>query len=230
MNINGFEKLSMVDFPGVIAATVFTSGCNFRCPFCHNAGIVDFLNGTISETEVLAYLTKRKGVIKGLCISGGEPTLQIDLEKFIKKVKSTGASVKLDTNGTNPILLKKLINANLIDYVAMDIKNSLLGYGKTCGREDINLNNILESIEILKENKIPYEFRTTLVQEFHTEESIKEMAKLLQGAEKLYLQQFVKRETCIDGNSLHAVSKQAAEKFASILKVSVNKVCLRGYN
>lgn len=228
MNIVGLEKLSLVDYPGEISATIFTSGCNLRCPFCHNGEFVGKNDSFISEAEVLAYLDERKKLLTGLCISGGEPTLQPDLKLFIKKVKQLGLKVKLDTNGTNPGVVEELIKENLIDYFAMDIKNSPKDYAKTCGLENLKLESILKSINLLKQNLVPYEFRTTLVKEFHTVNSIKEMGEVLNGAKKLVLQKFVDRDTCIRGG-LNEVPLSEVQEYIKILSQFIEDVKTRGY-
>jgi len=229
MNINGFEKLSMVDYPNEIAATIFTSGCNFRCPFCHNGPLVEHQTGTVSETEVLSYLAKRRGVITGLCISGGEPLLQKDLEAFIKKVKAMGFKIKIDTNGTNPVALKNLIDKKLIDYVAMDIKSAEDNYAQVCGLENVNLDSIKKSIEILKTGSVDYEFRTTLIKEFHSPQILMGIAELIAGAKKIALQKFVYRPTCIAAQKLHEVPREDAEIYKEFLSPYVEEVVLRGY-
>ena len=229
MKIFGFEKLSMVDFPGHLCCTVFTGGCNFKCPFCQNSDLVKMQNlREINQDEIFSYLSKRKGVIDSLCISGGEPTIYPDLEQFIVKIKSLGFLVKLDTNGTNYEMLKRLIEKNLVDYVAMDIKNSLSAYGETAGTNFVDLENIKKSVELLKRNLVDYEFRTTLVKQFHSTSTITEMANWLDGAKRIFLQHFVDNGTCLQ-KGLNEVEKQDAEKFLDILKNHVNHVELRGY-
>ena len=229
MKVFGFEKLSMVDFPGHLCCTVFTGGCNFKCPFCQNSDLVKMQNlREINHDEIFSYLSKRKGVIDSVCVSGGEPTIYPDLEQFIVKIKSLGFLVKLDTNGTNYEMLKRLIEKNLVDYVAMDIKNSLSAYGETAGTNFVDLENIKKSVELLKRNLVDYEFRTTLVKQFHSTSTITEMANWLDGAKRIFLQHFVDNGTCLQ-KGLNEVKKQDAEKFLDILKNHVNHVELRGY-
>ncbi len=229
MKIYGLEKISMVDFDGHLCATVFTAGCNFRCPFCHNA---DLVNGTnlseISEDEFFNYLNKRKGMLDSVCVSGGEPTLQKDLEPFIKKIKELGFLVKLDTNGTNPQILKELVSNGLLDYVAMDIKNCRENYLKTAGKGNFDLNKIDESIAFLKTGVVPYEFRTTLISGHHTADNIKKMGAWIEGADKLYLQHFVDSGNCIK-EGMSEIPQEQAEKFKAILEKYVKHVHLRGY-
>ena len=228
MKIYGFEKLSMVDFEGHLCATVFTGGCNFRCPFCQNADLVNVTNlEQYDENEIFAHLEKRKNIIDSVCISGGEPTLNPDLKDFIKKIKSRGLLVKLDTNGTKPELIKNLIEEGLVDYVAMDVKNSQEHYQKTAGAI-VDIDAINQSVELLKTNVVPYEFRTTLVSGHHTNESIEEMGKWLNGADKIYLQCFVDSGNCLQ-QGLQKVPKDRALIFKTILQKHINQVELRGY-
>lgn len=228
MKIYGFEKLSMVDFEGHLCATVFTGGCNFRCPFCQNADLVNVTNlEQYNEDEIFAHLEKRKNVLDSVCISGGEPTLNPDLKNFIQKLKQRGLLVKLDTNGTKPDLLKELIDEGLIDYVAMDVKNSPALYPKTAGAI-VNMDDVGKSVELLKSNVVPYEFRTTLVSGHHSNESIEEMGKWLDGADKIYLQCFVDSGNCLQ-QGLQKVPKDRALIFKTILQKYINQVELRGY-
>lgn len=228
MKIYGFEKLSMVDFEGHLCATVFTGGCNFRCPFCQNADLVNVTNlEQYSEDEIFAHLEKRKNVLDSVCISGGEPTLNLDLKNFIQKLKQRGLLVKLDTNGTKPDLLKELIDEGLIDYVAMDVKNSPALYPKTAGAI-VNMDDVGKSVELLKSNVVPYEFRTTLVSGHHSNESIEEMGKWLDGADKIYLQCFVDSGNCLH-QGLQKVPKDRALIFKTILQKYIKQVELRGY-
>jgi len=227
MKIYGLEKLSMVDFGSLCSAVIFTGGCNFRCPFCHNSGLVNLDVNPLDEQEVFDYLSSRKKLLDGVVVSGGEPTLYPDLPEFIKKIKDLGYKVKLDTNGTNYAMLKKLIDEKLVDFVAMDIKNSLELYpvtaGTTCGQ-----NDIVKSIELLKSDVVDYEFRTTLIDGFHTEKSVDEMGKLVKGAKRMYLQKFVDNGTTLK-SGLKEVPKSQAEQFKNILSKYVTSVTLRGY-
>ena len=170
MNIQGYQKLTLLDFSGKTAATVFCGGCNLRCPFCHNASLVlDPREGENQEAEVLSYLEKRRGILDGVCITGGEPLLQPDLTDFMEKVKKMGYSVKLDTNGYDPIRLRHVLSTGYVDYVAMDVKSSPESYSAACGK-DVDVSRFLESIRLLQTSGIPYEFRTTVVKELHNEE------------------------------------------------------------
>ncbi len=192
MLIKGLQKLTLLDFPSKMACTVFTAGCNFRCPFCHNASLVTTVDDDkIDEEDFFGFLNKRQGILEGVCVTGGEPTLQPDLEEFLYKIKSLGYEVKLDTNGYRPDVLKSAVNKGLVDYVAMDIKNSKEKYGITAGVENFDISKIEESVDFLKNGSCPYEFRTTVVKELHTAQDIEQMAKWLQGSTRYYLQSFV---------------------------------------
>lgn len=228
MKISGFQKMTMLDFPGKIATTVFTYGCNMRCPFCHNASLVtEKCENEIPESEIFAYLEKRKGILDGVCITGGEPLLQSDIKDFVIKVKRLGYAVKLDTNGTNPVLLKELINEKLVDYVAMDIKNSFLKYNESSGLKCADIVSIKESIDLLLENNVDYEFRTTVVKELHTIDDIIEIAKTIKGAKRYYIQVFIDSGNLIcDGFT--ALPKEDMEKMASETKQYVGVAEVRG--
>ncbi len=190
MKISGFQKLTLLDFPGHTACTLFTSGCNMRCPFCHNTPLVTgTAEESYSEDEILSYLKKRQGLLDGVAITGGEPLLQKDIGDFIRKIKDAGYKVKLDTNGSKSEVLSSLINEGLVDFIAMDVKNSPGKYALTSGSE-IPFSEIERSIELIKNSGIPHEFRTTVVRELHEEEDIIAVAEILGKKEKYYLQQF----------------------------------------
>lgn len=191
MTINGMQKLTLLDYPGNVACLIFTQGCNFRCPFCHNSGLLDMNNNCekIDEKEVFKYLEKRKGLLDGVCISGGEPLLQKDIVDFIRKVKDLGYKVKLDTNGSSPKKLKQLIEDGLIDYVAMDIKNDFLNYDKTAGM-CTNIDNIKKSIEIIENSNIEYEFRTTIVKQFHDVGKLEKIIQYIGPNARYYIQNY----------------------------------------
>ena len=199
MKISGMQKLTLLDYPNKTACLLFTQGCNFRCPFCHNKSLLEneSSNEIILEEEVFAYLDKRKNVLDGVCITGGEPLLQPNIEEFIKKIKEKGFLVKLDTNGSFPGRLKWLIDNKLVDYVAMDIKNNFINYGKACGIENNNIENIKKSIEILEKSGIEHEFRTTVVKEIHDIEMIENICKYIGKDEKYYIQNFVDNENVL---------------------------------
>ena len=191
MNIAGIQKLSLLDYPGKVACTVFLSGCNLRCPYCHNAELISgkYAVENILQSDLMKFLDSRVGKIDGVCISGGEPTLSSDLPELMKSVRKKGFSVKLDTNGTNPEMLKKLIDEKLIDYVAMDIKNSRIHYNETCGAEV--LPPVKKSVYLLMNGNIDYEFRTTVCKTLHTLNDMKDIGLWLKGAKRYFLQQFV---------------------------------------
>ena len=206
MLISGLQKLTLLDYPGKTACTVFCYGCNFLCPFCHNALLVtEKPEGLISEDEVLSFFKKRQGILDGVCVTGGEPTLQKDLKEFLRKIKDMGFCVKLDTNGYKPELLNEIIDEGLCDYVAMDIKNTPEKYSITSGKE-IDTDKILRSIAILKEGKIPCEFRTTVVKELHTTDDIIDIATLA-GNIPWFLQQFTDSGNLIE-EGFSAYSKE----------------------
>lgn len=264
MRICGVQKTTLLDYPGHVAATVFTGGCNFRCPFCHNAGLVlgfeeqgygEKTQGMISSQghmekesvskhrehmkvdEVLAYLQKRKGILEGVCITGGEPTLQSDLEDFIRKVKELGYLVKLDTNGYRPGVLKELLESGLLDYVAMDIKASRENYGNVAGVTGFDIASIEESVKLLKGSDIPYEFRTTVVKGIHTLEEFETIGEWLAGCRAYYLQGFQENENLLYNISVEknkqiedyrAYSKEEMEQMAELARKYIDKVVLRG--
>lgn len=229
MNIQGLQKLTLLDYPDKVACTVFTAGCNFRCPFCHNASLVTHVDpgNDIPVEDILAFLRKRRGVLDGVCVTGGEPLLQPDIMDFIKQVKELGYSVKLDTNGSIITRLRQLVEQELVDYVAMDIKNAPNKYGETIGIEGYNLENILQSVDYLKSGAVPYEFRTTVVREFHKREDFAAIGRWLKGAERYYLQGFVDSGDLIrDG--LRAYNKDIMEQALEIVKRNVPNAKLRG--
>jgi len=196
--IGGLQKTTLIDFPGKIAATIFISGCSFRCPWCYSPELVlpekIKKHPKISEKYLFDFLKKRKGLLDGVCITGGEPTIHKDLPDFIKKIKKLGYLVKIDTNGSNPEMLKKIIAKKLVDYVAMDIKAPKEKYNELVGVK-INIKKIQKSIDILKEKKVDYEFRSTIVPTVHTKEDVIEMAKWIKGAKRYYLQNFRPEKT-----------------------------------
>ena len=198
--IKGLQTLTLLDYPGKVACTVFTGGCNFRCPFCHNGGIV--LNPgaepSIPEEKVFDLLKKRRGVLEGVCITGGEPTLWKGLWDFAREIKAMGYSVKLDTNGTNPELMHKLILAGVVDYVAMDVKNSPDKYAETIGVKGFNLQPVKDSVRLLMQGTAGYEFRTTVVKGMHTPQDIVEIGKWIQGAQKYFIQPYRDSDLVID--------------------------------
>ena len=229
MNISGLQKMTLLDFPGNIAATVFTGGCNFRCPFCHNASLVINTESThnISEEDFFDFLQKREGLLDGVCVSGGEPLLQNEIGRFISEIKALGFQVKLDTNGSFPAKLKQLVEGGLIDYVAMDIKNSPAGYALTAGTAEEVLPQISESIAFLLGGSVDYEFRTTVVKNFHTKEDFIAIGKWIRGARRYFLQNFADSGDLIQPG-LCAASKAEIEVFADTVRNYVPSVQIRG--
>lgn len=233
MKILGLQKMTMLDFPGRIACTVFTGGCNFRCPFCHNASLVlpERMGEAreIGEEEFFRFLKGRKGLLDGVAITGGEPLLNSDIDLFLRKIRALGFAVKLDTNGSFPQRLKALTAEGLLDYVAMDIKNSPEKYAATVGLPEIDLAPIRESVEFLLEGRVPCEFRTTVLPAFQKEEDFPKIGEWIRGAEKYFLQNFVDSGELIAGqNGFFAYTKDDLERFASLLRPFVKSVELRG--
>lgn len=228
MNIQGFQKMTLLDFPGHVAATVFTGGCNFRCPFCHNASIVTGPSSpAFSEEEIFQYLSARKKMLDGICITGGEPLLNRDIELFIRKVRDLGLKVKLDSNGSFPDTLEKLTGEGLVDYVAMDIKNCREKYQMTVDVPNFSLENIERSIEILKKGRTDFEFRTTVVDEFHTPDDIEKIGQWLQGDCRYFLQSF-KDSGDIIKEGLHAASRERLYEMLEKAKKYLPEAKIRG--
>lgn len=226
MLFGGIQKLTLLDFPGNVACILFTPGCNFRCPFCHNSSLVKSSQPQLTEEEILSFLKKRQGILEGVCITGGEPLIHPDLPEFIRKVKELGYKVKLDTNGSFPERLKALMNENLLDYVAMDVKNSFHKYPLTTGVDNINIQDIEESIAILLNSTIPYEFRTTVTNELHTAEDIKSITALIKGADKYFIQNFVDSGDILE-EGMHPVAQNEIEKMAKIAQNIVPNTKIR---
>lgn len=243
MQIHGFHKTTLLDYPEHIAATVFTGGCNFRCPFCHNGELVldPGCQPLIPEEEVLTYLKKRQGILQGVCVTGGEPTLQKDLKEFLQKIKELGYPIKLDTNGYMPGVLWNLLQNGLVDYVAMDIKTARENYTTATGLAHMDLSRIEESIGILKSSGIPYEFRTTVVKGIHTVEEFEEISRWIAGCPAYYLQNYEENENCLyrmvqtgedagkkSAAPFGAFSREELEQMAKLAGKYVGKVTLRG--
>ncbi len=228
MDFVGIDKFSLLDFEDRISCVLFCKPCNYRCPFCHNGTTVLEAETTIPFDDILEYLESRKGLIDAVVVSGGEPTLMPDLKEKIIKLRELGFLIKLDTNGTNPEVVKDLYENHLIDYVAMDIKNSFVKYAMTVGVKNAFLDKISQTIKFLMTSGIDYEFRTTLIDEFHNEQDMRDIAETIKGAKRLYLQKYVDRESCI-AHGFHEVSKEKAERFVDILKGNIEQVALRGY-
>ena len=227
----GMQKLSLLDYPGVVACTLFTLGCNFRCPWCHNAGLVlpeQFPEGTLDGEEVLSFLKKRQGILDGVAVTGGEPLMHEELADFLPEVKALGYRVKLDTNGSFPERLISLVERGLVDRVAMDVKNGPSLYGRTVGLEGPVPAAVEKTKDYLLSGPVDYEFRTTVVRGFHTEESLLEAADWIRGAKVWYLQQFQDSGALINGEGLSAFSDEEMQHLLSILQNKLPAVKLRG--
>ena len=227
--ISGVQKLTLLDYPGHTACTVFFSGCNFRCPFCHNAILVERPNETIRipEEEFFSFLYKRKGLLDGVAITGSEPTLNKDLPEFMAKIKELGYAVKLDSNGTNPEMLKRIIDEKLVDYIAMDIKNSKEKYPVTSGVDERFMPKVEESVELLMQGKVDFEFRTTIVKEFHTIEDMVKISEWIKGDEKYFLQAFKDSGDLINPD-LQGIEYSEYEKYLQAVKPLLPNSALRG--
>ena len=231
MKIHGYDKLTLLDYPGKVASTIFCGHCNFRCPFCHNASLVLHADEMplISEEEIFEHLTGRKGVIEGVAITGGEPTLYRDLPDFIVRLKEkTGVLVKLDTNGTNPDMLAELMERGLIDRVAMDIKSSPAGYAAASGLDEIDMDAVFKSVDLIMKGIVEYEFRTTVVDELHGDREMKAVGKWLTGASAYYLQCYKDSGELINPEGLHAPSAEKLEHFRQILLPFIPNTYIRG--
>lgn len=229
MQIHGFQKTTLLDYPEHLAATIFLGHCNFRCPFCHNSELVlspDKMP-TMDFEEILSFLRKRTKILDGICITGGEPTLSPDLETIICKIRDLGFKIKLDTNGSNPEVIKSLIEKDLLDYIALDIKSTPEKYAQTCGLASINLNNINESVSFLMTQDIPYEFRTTIVKELHTLDDILEIGRWIQGCKAYYLQSYRDSEQVIKPG-FTSYTKEELTTLKTQLNNYINYVEVRG--
>ena len=227
MKISGLQKLTLLDYPGKLAATVFLSGCNFRCPFCHNASlVVNPSVGQIEEDEFFDFLLSRKDRLGAVCVSGGEPTLYSELPSFINRIKEMGFLVKLDTNGYRPSVLRSLVTDGLIDYVAMDIKNSKDSYKKTVGIENFDIVPICESVDFLLSGKVDYEFRTTVVRELHSEKDFVAIADWIGGAKNYFLQSF-KDSGDIIGSGFSAYNENEMKDLLKLLKTKIPNAQIR---
>ena len=229
MNIQGIQKLTLLDFPDRTACTVFTGGCNMRCPFCHNASLVlrPCENPAYFEEEIYAFLKKRQGILDGVAITGGEPLLQHGLREFILQVRELGFAVKLDTNGSYPDRLAALMDEGLLDYVAMDVKNSREKYAQTVGIKNFDTASIEQSIALLRSSGVPFELRTTVVKELHSAEDIEDMGVWLQGDHAHFLQGFIDSGDLI-GKGLSGYDKNQMEDLVNVLKAYIPNAQLRG--
>ena len=228
MRIGGLQKLTLLDFPEVVSCIVFTKGCNFRCPFCHNASLVEKSDEEISPSEVLSFLKKRQGLLDGVVITGGEPLLNPDIPAFLSEIRDMGYKIKLDTNGSKPKLLKEIVSEGLLDYVAMDIKNSPEEYIQATGVDKF-LKETEESKDFLLEGNIPYEFRTTVVRGIHTKESVLSLAKWIEGAEKYYLQQYKDSGEILNPEGLSSFSNEEMEEFLKIVSPYTKSSFIRNF-
>ena len=232
--IAGLQKMTLLDFPGKVACTLFLQGCNFRCPFCHNSELIPRQGEPLMDMEdFLTFLGKRKGMLDGVCVSGGEPTLCPELEELLGRIKDLGFAVKLDTNGSRPDVLKSLVAKGLVDYVAMDVKNSPSQYPKTLGFERYDLGPVEESLRFLMEGNVDYELRTTVVSQLHSDTSMAEMGSWLSALlppkkpRQLWLQFFTDRDTVLF-SGLSAPSRKEMENYLSLLAPHVEKIGIRG--
>lgn len=228
MKIAGIQKMTLLDYPGRVACTLFTAGCNFRCPFCHNASLVCGGSPETDEDEIISFLKKRVGLLDGVVITGGEPLIHPDILDFMGKVKELGYKIKLDTNGTNPDLLKKAVGSGLCDSVAMDIKNSLAEYPRTVGLEKIDADKIVASRDYLMSGNVGYEFRTTVVKGLHTKESLLRLSEEIAGAKHYYLQQFKNSGDLVAPDGLSAFDRDEMFALADIMRPRVPSVEVRG--
>lgn len=229
MYLCGLQKLAMVDYPGKLAATVFTGGCNLRCPFCHNALLVTRLNETpeLDEEAVLSFLATRTKLLDGVVLSGGEPLLQPDAADFLRKIRQMGFAVKLDTNGFFPDRLSAILEEGLVDYVAMDIKNAPEKYPITCGIPGLDTAPVAESVKLLRQSGVDFEFRTTLVREFHTPEDLLAIGRWLEGSPRYFLQAFVDSGNLV-GSGCSPFTPQEMRDFTLLLRPFFREVSLRG--
>lgn len=233
MKIVGLQKLTLLDYPGQVACTVFLGGCNFRCPFCHNSQLLNEAEALMEPESLFSFLEKRKGILDGVCITGGEPTLHAELPNLLSKIKDMGFRIKLDTNGYRPEVLRDVVGKGLVDYVAMDVKNSPDAYGATVGLAAPELSKIEQSIRFLLEGTVDYELRTTVVDPLHNHATISAMgqwlSKLANGTKvrRLFLQPFVDRDT-VPVAGLTAPNSETLEDFVEILRPCAEKVELRG--
>ena len=228
MKIHGLQKMTLLDFPGKVACTVFLGGCDMRCPFCHNAELIDGTAPAVrEEEELLAFLKKRTGLLEGVAITGGEPLLREDTITLMEKIRDLGYPVKLDTNGTHPDRLRKILDRGLAAYVAMDIKNSPDRYAVTAGLEKLDMAPVKESVRLLLEGRTDYEFRTTVVAELHDADSFRGIGEWIRGARRYYLQKFTDRDTVPFGG-FHAPEDEKMREYAAIAREYVPSAVIRG--
>lgn len=228
MDIQGLQKMTLLDYPGKVACTVFLGGCDLRCPFCHNSGLVAGpMPAELDDGALLAFLDKRRGLLDGVCVTGGEPLLRPELPQLLSRIKELGYPVKLDTNGGRPERLRALLEAGLVDYVAMDIKNSPERYGETAGVPGLDLAPFRESVSLLLRGTVDYEFRTTVVREFHDADSFRAIGPWITGARRYFLQSFVDRDSVLQAG-LHPWDRETLASFGDLVRPYVEQVELRG--
>ena len=230
MRLGGIQKLTLLDYPGTVACTVFTLGCNMRCPFCHNSLLVTKTDEAdeYPVEDFFAFLKKRRGILDGVAITGGEPLLQSDIGEFIAQIKAMGYKVKLDTNGSFPEKLEEILKSGNVDYVAMDIKNSPDKYAETVGIPGFDISKIRRSIEIIRSSGVDYEFRTTVVSPLHSIESIAGAAEMVKGAPRYFLQNFVDSGNLINGEGMSALPEEELEKALAKAKDFIPGSQIRG--
>ena len=228
MLIHGLQKLTLLDFPGRVACTVFLAGCNLRCPFCHNSELIGAdAEPVMDDAALLAFLKKRQGMLDGVAFTGGEPLLRPDLPELLGRVRALGYAVKLDTNGTQPAALRRVLGAHLADYVAMDVKNSPARYAETCGVRSFDIAAVYDCIDQLRGGDTDYEFRTTVVAELHDERSFPAIGEMIRGAKRYYLQAFADRDSVMFAG-LHAPDGEKMRAYADLVRPFVASVELRG--
>ncbi len=228
MEIQGLQKMTLLDYPGRVACTVFLGGCDLRCPFCHNGGLVlGPMPAELDGEGLLAFLKKRRGLLDGVCVTGGEPLLRPELPELLAQIKELGYPVKLDTNGGRPEGLRALAEAGLVDYVAMDVKNCPARYGETAGVPGLDVTPFRESVSFLLQGTVAYEFRTTVVREFHDEDSFRAIGPWIAGARRYFLQNFVDRDAVLQAG-LHPWDGDSLRAFAALVRPYVDQVELRG--
>ena len=227
MDIQGLQKLTLLDFPGHVACSVFLSGCDFRCPFCHNSELIGAAPALMDDRELLTFLKKRQGILEGVAITGGEPTLRRELPGLLRDIRALGYPIKLDTNGNHPDALRTMLDEGLLDYVAVDIKNSPQKYAETIGLPRFDVSNIERSMALLRESGIDYELRTTAVAEYHDDESFRQIGPWIAGAKKYFLQCFTDRDSVLTPG-LHAPAREDMQRWAELIRPYAQQVQLRG--
>lgn len=228
MEIHGLQKLTLLDYPGQVACTVFLGGCDFRCPFCHNWELVDgSFPPIMDEQALLTFLKRRTGLLDGVCFTGGEPLLRRELPELLNAVRELGYRIKLDTNGAHPDRLRVILDKHLADYIAMDIKNSPANYGRTIGRPDFDLSSVDTSVHLLMQSDADYEFRTTVIEQYHTEEDFHAIARWIGGARRYFLQCFTDRDT-VPTSGLSAPAPETMERYAAIVRKVIPETSIRG--